>query len=334
MSTALLPAPSPRRRRATLALLLALPLAAFAQPAAWPAEPITAVVPFSAGGSVDVAARILMPRLAERLHQGVVIENTVGASGTIATQRVIRARPDGYTLLFGVASPVSVAPLVSPNVYRYDALKELVPVVPVAASPFVLVGRPDLPARTAADLVRLARSQPGKLNFGTDGVGTGLHVTAEMIKQQAGLDMVHVPYKSGPQVLTELAGGQIDLAVLPVALVQAFVRDGKVRGYGVTSRQRWATLPDVPSLSETAEFKALDVEAWQGLLVPAKTDPAIVERLAREMSAVLAEPTTVRRLAEAGFKPMSMTPAQFAAYLADERRELARIVTSAGIKVD
>jgi tripartite-type tricarboxylate transporter receptor subunit TctC len=326
--------PSRRLRLATLALLLAAPLAAFAQPAAWPAEPITAVVPFSAGGSVDVAARILMPRLAERLKQTIVIENTVGASGTIATQRVIRARPDGYTMLFGVASPVSVAPLVSPGIYRYDALKELAPVVPVAASPFVLVGRPDLPARTAAELVRLVRDQPGKLNFGTDGIGTGLHVTAEMIKQQGGLDMVHVPYKSGPQVLTELAGGQIDLAVLPVALVQAFVRDGKVRAFGVTSRQRWATLPDVPSLSETAEFKTLDVESWQGLLVPAKTDPAIVERIARETAAVLADPDTVRRLADAGFKPMKMTPAQFATYLAEERRDLARIIAAAGIRIE
>ena len=325
---------SRRLRLATLALPLAAPLAAFAQPAAWPAEPITAVVPFSAGGSVDVAARILMPRLAERLKQTIVIENTVGASGTIATQRVIRARPDGYTMLFGVASPVSVAPLVSPGIYRYDALKELAPVVPVAASPFVLVGRPDLPARTAAELVRLVRDQPGKLNFGTDGIGTGLHVTAEMIKQQGGLDMVHVPYKSGPQVLTELAGGQIDLAVLPVALVQAFVRDGKVRAFGVTSRQRWATLPDVPSLSETAEFKTLDVESWQGLLVPAKTDPAIVERIARETAAVLADPDTVRRLADAGFKPMKMTSAQFATYLAEERRDLARIIAAAGIRIE
>ena len=334
MSNTTLSMTSARRHVTAFAFLLATPLAALAQPMTWPAEPITAVVPFSPGGSVDVAARLLMPKLAERLKQTIVIENTVGASGTIATQRVIRAKADGYTMLFGVNSPVSVAPLVSPNVYKYDALKELTPVVPVAASPFVLVGRPDLPARTTADLVKLIRSQPGKINFGTDGVGTGLHVTAEMIKQQAALDMVHVPYKSGPQVLTEVAGGQIDLAVLPVALVQAFIRDGKVRGYGVTSRQRWATLPDVPSLSETAEFKTLDVESWQGLLVPAKTDPAIVERIAREMTAVLADPDMVRRLADAGFKPMKMTPAQFATYLADERRDLARIIAAAGIKIE
>ena len=314
--------------------LFAFALAAGAQPGPGASDPIVAVVPFSAGGSVDVAARLLMPRLAERLKQPVVVENTVGASGTIATQRVIRARPDGHTLLFAVASPINVAPLVSPNTYRYDALKELVPVVPVAASAFVLVGRPTLAAATTNELLRLVRSQPGKLNFGTDGVGTGLHVTAEMIKQEAGLEMVHVPYKSGPQVLTELAGGQIDLAVLPVSLVQGFVRDGKVKAFGVTSRTRWPGLPEVPSLSETPELRRLDVEAWHDLLVPARTDPAIVEMLAREMSAVLSEPETVRKLADAGFKPMQMTSAQFAAHLASERSEMARTIAAAAIKVD
>ena len=324
----------PVTRRLASALMLALPLLAQAQPGAWPSQPITAVVPFSAGGSVDVAARILMPRLAERLGQPVVVENTVGASGTIATQRVIKARPDGYTFLFGVASPVTVAPLVSPARFKYDGLKELLPVVPVAASAFVLVGRPDLPAANAAELVKLVRGQPGKLNFGTDGVGTSLHVTAEMLKQKAQLDMVHVPYKSGPQVLTELAGGQIDLAVLPVALAQGMAREGKVKAFGVTSRQRAATLPDVPSLSETAEFAGLDVLAWQGLLLPAGTDAAIATRLARETAAVLAEPDTQRRLAEAGFAPMAMTQAQFTDYLAREKKDLAATIAAAHITVD
>ncbi len=324
----------PVTRRLASALMLALPLLAQAQPGAWPSQPVIAVVPFSAGGSVDVAARLLMPRLAERLGQPVVVENTVGASGTIATQRVIKAPADGHTLLFGVASPVTVAPLVSPGRFKYDGLKELLPVVPVAGSAFVLVGRPDLPAANAAELVKLVRKQPGKLNFGTDGVGTSLHVTAEMLKLKAGLDMVHVPYKSGPQVLTELAGGQIDLAVLPVALAQGMVRDGKVKAYGVTSRQRATTLPDTPSLADTPEFAGLDVLAWQGLLLPAGTAPAIAGRLAREMAAVLAEPDTQRRLADAGFSPMAMTQAQFIDYLAREKKDLAATIAAARIHVD
>ncbi|MBN9410445.1 MAG: tripartite tricarboxylate transporter substrate binding protein [Burkholderiales bacterium] len=323
------------RRTFAVALASALAFPAFAQAPAWPAaQPVIAVVPFSPGGSVDVAARITMPRLAEKLRQTVVVENTVGASGTIAAQRVINARADGYTLFFAVNSPVTVAPLVSPNTYKYDGLRDLVPVATVASSPFVLVGRPTLPAANASELVKLIRSQPGKLNFGTDGVGTGLHVTAEMLKQRAALDMVHVPYKSGPQVLTEVAGGQIDLAVLPVALVQAFVRDGKVRAYGVTSAQRWATLPDVPALAETAEFKGFDVNSWVGLLLPAHTDRAIVDRLAQAVNEMVAEPETQKKLSDAGYKPLQLSGPAFAAYLAQERKDLAATIAAAKIRID
>jgi len=166
---------------------------------------------------------------------------------------------------------------------------------------------------------------------GTDGVGTSLHLTAEMLQQQAGLSWTHVPYKSGPQALTELAGGQIDLAVLPVALVQSFVREGKLRGLGVTSRLRAATLPQTPSLQETPVWQSFDVEAWQGLLLPARTDARIAERLARETAAVLAEPDLVRKLAEAGFKPMAMEQAQFIAHLERERKLLEATVHAARI---
>lgn len=323
------------RRNLVAALAAAFALPALAQGPAWPAgQPIIAVVPFSAGGSVDVAARITMPRLGEKLKQTVVVENTVGASGTIAAQRVINARPDGYTLFFAVNSPVTVAPLVSPNIHKFDGLRDLVPVAAVASAPFVLVGRPTLPAANAGELVKLIRSQPGKLNFGTDGVGTGLHVTAEMLKQQASLDMVHVPYKSGPQVLTEVAGGQIDLAVLPMALVQAFVRDGKVKAYGVTSAQRWSALPDVPALAETAEFKGLDVNSWVGVLLPAQTDRAIVDRLAQAIDEMVAEPETVKKLSDAGYKPMQLSGRAFGTYLAKEKKDLAAAIAAAKIRVD
>jgi len=283
---------------------------------------------------VDVAARIVMPRLAERLKQPIVVENVVGASGTIATQRVIRAKPDGYTLLFAVASPVTVAPLVSPNTFKYDGLKELLPIAPVASSAFVLIARPTLAVDSADALVKLARSQPGKLNYGTDGVGTSLHITAEMIKQMAAIDIMHVPYKSGPQVLTELAGGQIDLAVLPVGLAQNFIRDNKVKALGVTSQARWEGLPNVPSLSETAEFKSMNVDSWQGLMAPAHTDAAIVDRIARELAAVHADPELKRKLADAGFAPMDMAPAAFATYLAREKQMLSTVINTAGIRMD
>ncbi|MFO1220133.1 MAG: tripartite tricarboxylate transporter substrate binding protein [Burkholderiaceae bacterium] len=309
-----------------------LPAAAAAQ-AGWPDKPVTVVVPFGAGGGVDAAARVVLPKLAERLGQQVVIDNVPGASGTIGTQRVARARADGYTLLFAVASPINVAPLVSPSAVRYDAVKELLPITPVAVSPFVLIGRRELPA-TTAELLQAARGQPGKITYGTDGMGTSLHLTAAMIAQQASVNIVHVPYKSGPQALTDVAGGTVDLAVLPVALVQGMVKDGKVRAYGVTSRQRSDALPGVPSLSETRELAALDVESWMGLLGPAGLDAAVVERIVKDVAAVLADPEVVKQLASGGMKPMQMSPADFAVYLAKERKTLAATVTAAQIKIE
>jgi tripartite-type tricarboxylate transporter receptor subunit TctC len=309
----------------------ALPAGALAQ--AWPDKPITVVVPFGAGGGVDAAARIVMPKLSERLGQQVLIENVPGASGTIGTQRVIKAKADGYTLLFAVASPINVAPLVAPASVRYDALKDLAPIAPVAVSPFVLVGKPGLPA-TTTELLALARKQPGKLTYGTDGFGTSLHVTAAMITATAGVDILHVPYKSGPQVLTDVAGGQVDLAVLPVALVQGMVKEGKVKAYGVTSKARSDALPGVPSLSDTPALASMDVESWMGLLGPAGLDPAIVARLNKEVAAVLADPTVLKLLADGGMKPMQMAPADFGAYLAKERKALAGVVAANNIKAE
>ena len=320
-------------KKLLMSVLLAATLpGALAQ--AWPDKPVTVVVPFGAGGGVDAAARIVMPKLAERLGQQVLIENVPGASGTIGTQRVIKAKPDGYTLLFAVASPINVAPLVAPASVRYDALKDLAPIAPVAVSPFVLVGKPGLPAATTTELLALARKQPGKLTYGTDGFGTSLHVTAAMITATAGVDILHVPYKSGPQVLTDVAGGQVDLAVLPVALVQGMVKEGKVKAYGVTSKARSDALPGVPSLSETPALATLDVESWMGLLGPAGLDPAIVARLNKEVAAVLADPAVLKLLADGGMKPMQMAPADFGAYLAKERKALAAVVAANNIKAE
>ena len=310
----------------------ALPASALAQ--AWPDKPVTVVVPFGAGGGVDAAARIVMPKLAERLGQQVVIDNVPGASGTIGTQRVAKAKADGTTLLFAVASPINVAPLVAPASVRYDALKDLAPIAPVAVSPFVLVGRPGLPAANTAELLALARKQPGKLTYGTDGFGTSLHVTAAMITATAGVDILHVPYKSGPQVLTDVAGGQVDLGVLPVALVQGMVKEGKVKAYGVTSKARSDALPGVPSLSETPALATLDVDSWMGLLGPAGLDPAIVARLNKEVAAVLADPAVQKQLADGGMKPMLMAPAEFGAYLAKERKALSSVVAANHIKAE
>jgi tripartite-type tricarboxylate transporter receptor subunit TctC len=322
-------------RRLLPVLALAAALAAPpVQAQAWPAKPVTVIVPFAAGGGVDATARLIMPKLAEQLKQPVVIENVAGAAGTIGALRASRAQPDGYTLLFAVASPLNVAPLVAPSAVKYDTFKDFTPLATAAVGPFVLVGRNGLAAATTADLVKLIRAQPGKLNFGTDGVGTSLHVTAELIKQRASLDIVHVPYKSGPQVLTDVAGGQIDLAVLPLTLAQPFIREGKLRAYGVTTKARWAGLPDVPALAETAELRDIDVESWLGLLGPANLPPAVVATLVSAMEQTLKDPEVVRKLGDIANRPLVISGAKFAEYLARERQLVQGVVTRANIKVE
>lgn len=317
------------------ALALSATLAApAAQSQAYPAKPVTVIVPFAAGGGVDATARLIMPKLAENLKQAVVIDNVAGAAGTIGTLKAARAPADGYTLLFAVASPLNVAPLVAPSAVKYDTFKDFTPLATAAVGPFVLVGRTALPAQTTADLVKLVKAQPGKLNFGTDGVGTSLHVTAELIKQRAGLDIVHVPYKSGPQVLTDVAGGQIDLAVLPLTLAQPFIKEGKVRAFGVTSKARWPGLPDVPALAETPELKDLDVESWLGLLGPANLPPAVVATLVNAMDATMKDPEIVRKLADIATRPMTLSGPKFGEYLARERQLVQGVVTRAGIKAE
>ncbi|MGH6959435.1 MAG: Bug family tripartite tricarboxylate transporter substrate binding protein, partial [Dongiaceae bacterium] len=185
-----------------------------------------------------------------------------------------------------------------------------------------------------AELIRLARSQPGKLSYGTDGVGTSMHLVAELIKQRAGLDVLHVPYKLGTQVITDVAGNQLDLAVMPLTLVYSPIKSGKLKGFGVTSKQRWPTAPEIPSLAEAAELKDFDVVSWYGLLAPAGVNAAIVDRLVKEMAAVLADPEIVKRMGDLGLVPAKMTQAQFAAYLQKERQEFAAVVSAANIKAE
>jgi len=326
--------PSFFHRAAVAAAVVLAGASAGAQTAPYPSRPITVVVPFSAGGSVDAAARLVFQKAGERMKQTFVIENVAGAAGTIGTHRVVRAPADGYTLLFAVASPINVAPLVSPTLVKYDALRDLAPVSLVATSPFVLVGNPKLKAANTAELLQLAKQQPGKLSYGTDGVGTSMHVTVELIKQRAAIDVMHVPYRSGPQVLTELSSGLLDLAVMPITLAQPFIKDGKVKAFGVTSKQRWPSLPDTPALAEVPAFKDLDVASWYGLFAPAQTDPAIIDRLSRELAAAIADPELRRRMEDAGLKPTSQNAPQFAETLKKEREALAAVISAAGIKTE
>jgi tripartite-type tricarboxylate transporter receptor subunit TctC len=311
---------------------LAGPGAARAQ-APWPtAKPITIIVPFSAGGSVDVSARLVAQKLSERLKQSVVVENVAGAGGTIGVAKAVNAAPDGYTLVMGADSPVAIARLVNPAAVKYDTLKDLAPVGLVNTAPMVLVARPGLPANTLAEVLKLAKEQPGKLSYATSGVGTVLHLAMELIKDQAKVFITHVPYRGGAQIVTDLAGNQVDLALLVSVTATPQIQAKKMKGIAVTDDKRLPALPDVPVVAETPGFKGFDVVAWTGLFAPVQTPPAVVERLNRELNAVLNSEEVRTKMQEHGAIGGSGSPAEFARFVQREQERYARIVRAANIK--
>jgi tripartite-type tricarboxylate transporter receptor subunit TctC len=317
--------------RLLAAIALCFPLAAAAQ--SWPAaRPIMMIVPFPPGGNVDFAARVLATRLNDTLKQSVIVENVPGAGGVIGVSKAVAAAPDGYTLLIGVDSAISIAKFVTPSAVRYDSLRDLAPIGILNAAPMIIVARPALPADNVADLIRLARAQPGKLSYATSGVGTVLHLAMERVKARAGIDIVHVPYKGAAQIYGDLMGNQIDLAMLVTIATLPQVAAGKFKALGVTTPQRLASAPQIPALAESPELKGFDMVAWTGLFAPAKTPAAIVERLNRELNDALASPEVGGKFEEQGAVLRRFSTAEFAAYLRKEQAEYGEIVRAAGIK--
>ncbi|NUO86612.1 MAG: tripartite tricarboxylate transporter substrate binding protein [Cupriavidus sp.] len=304
---------------------------AAAAAATWPTKPITLVVGYTAGGSVDLVARTIAPELGKRLGQSVVIENLGGAGGTIGAAKVVKAEADGYTLLMGSGSEVSIARLTNPAV-RYDGEKDLAPVTFVGTQPMVLVGKPGLPAKNAAELITLAKAQPGKLSYASSGVGTPLNLAGELIKQQGRVEITHVPYKGASAMATDLLGGQIDLAGMVLSSALPHIQANRVQAYGVTNARRSPVAPNVPALAETTALKGVDMGVWFGLMGPASLPKPVVERLNTEMQAVLAMPEVKKKLAEAGVEVAPGNPAQFGSFIRRETGRYRTIVQTAGIQ--
>jgi tripartite-type tricarboxylate transporter receptor subunit TctC len=312
--------------------LLAAATPAFAQ--SYPSRPITLIVPYAAGGSVDVVARVVANALGDKLGQNVVIENVAGAGGVTGTQRAARAEPDGYTLLFSVESTMAIAKLVQPSIVQYDSQKDFAPISLIGTSPLVLVGKKNLPANSIAELMVLLRANPGKYSYASSGVGTSLQVAGEMINIEGKVAMVHVPYRVGAQIVTDLMGNQIDLAVLPLLMALPSYRNGSIKIFGITEPERSALAPDLPSLAEQPELKNVSMTVWYGLFAPAKVDPAIIERLSTAMAAALKEPAVLAKLAEVNLRVVGSTPAEFAKFLAAEIEKFAAVVKAANIKAE
>ena len=305
---------------------------AHAQPA-WPAaKPITLIVPFGAGGNVDVTARLLGQKLAERIRQGVVVENVAGAGGIIGVERAARAPADGYTLLLGADSPVVIARFVNPIAVKYDALKDLAPVGLATTAPMVIVARPGLAAGNLADVIRLAREKPGQLSYATSGVGSVLQLAMEMVKNRSKTFMVHIPYRGGALIATDVIGNQVDLAVLVSVTAAPHVNARRLIGIAVTGERRLAVLPNVPTVAETAGFKDFAIVSWTGLFAPAHTPAPIVERLNHELMEVLRSDEVKAKLADGGALPGASSVADFVRFVQQEQTRYAAIVKSANIR--
>ena len=302
-------------------------------PAAWPAaKPMSVVVPFAAGGAVDYAARMVINKLGERLGQSMVIDNVAGAGGVVGTAKVARAAPDGYTLLVAPDSTIVIAPLVTPDAVKYDPLKDLVPVGLINITPLILVASPGLPVNNFAELLRYARANPGKLNYASPGVGNLLHVAMEALLQQAGINIVHVPYKSTPQIVSDLIGNQIELALLVPSTGLPHIKGGKIKALGLTVNERLTASPEIPPLSDSPELKGYYVTTSIGLFVPGKTSPAIVERLNRELNAVLSSPEVRKPFEEQAATIGKGSGADYAEFLRKELVRNAVVIKAANIK--
>jgi tripartite-type tricarboxylate transporter receptor subunit TctC len=297
----------------------------------YPSKPIRFVLPFPAGGPTDILGRAFGQKLSEQLGQPVVAENRPGAGGNLGAEQVAKAGADGHTLL--LSSP-SVS--ISPSLYKkmnYDPQKDLAPISLVAQIPNVMVVHPSVPAKSVRDLVQLAKSRPGKLNFGSGGAGTTNHLASELLKTLTNIDMVHVPYKGSNQAMLALLGGEVDMVVIAVSPALPQIEAGKVRPLAVLSEKRVASLPNVPTSKESGVDNFV-VSVWYGILAPAGTPREIIDRLNAELGKVAKAPDLRERLAQAGVEPLHSSPDRFAAFIRSEAVRYAEVIKNANIRVE
>ncbi|AEG91173.1 Bug family tripartite tricarboxylate transporter substrate binding protein [Ramlibacter tataouinensis] len=320
------------RRRITAGLALAAAglcaPAAFAQ-AAWPAgKPITLVVGYPAGGSVDLVARIVAEPLSKRLGTPVVVENAGGAGGTIGAQKVVNAAPDGYTLLLGSGSEVSIARLFNSAV-RYDGQTDLAPIGMIGVTPMVFVAGPSAGVKTIDEALAKSRREPNKLSFASSGVGTPLHMSGELINVLAGTTFRHVPYRGAAQMVQDLLGGQLEFSVFVLSSALPHIEAGKMTPLGVTTASRSRSLPQVPALGEHPRLKGYDMNVWFGLFGPAKLPQPMVARLNKELNAILREQDVWQKLQKAGVSNEGGTSKQLADFIRAETARVRSVVNQA-----
>ena len=324
-------------RRRTLAavalatLNFAIPAAAYAQAGAYPDKPVRFVVPYPPGGGTDVIARIVQERFQAALGQSILIDNKGGAGGSVGTELVSRAAPDGYTVLFTLSSH-TINPAIFPKL-SFDTVKDFEPVGTVASLPQILVANPQLPANTIAELVALARAKPGTLSYASVGNGSPGHLAGELFKLRTSTLMTHIPYRGGGPAVTDVIGGQVPLLWVSIPAAAQFVKTGKLKALGVSTLKRSAAFPDVPTLQE-AGVADFEVDSWYAMFVPAKTPRAVVDRLNKALNTVVAEPAIREKLLAQGAEGVGGTPEALGATVAAELPKWAKLARDANIKAD
>lgn len=320
--------PSPRLLPAAILLL---PWAGSALAQAWPAKTVRIVVPFTAGGTTDIIARLISARLSEALGQQFIVDNRAGVGGVLGMDIVAKAPPDGYTVVLGSTSSTAVNVGLYPKM-PYDPLKDLAPIMQVATGPYVLAVHPALPAKDVAQLIALARARPGQLNFGSSGNGTALHLTAELLKSMTGTQMVHVPYKGASAAMPDLLSGQTQFMFSDMPLFAPHVKAGRLRALAVTTARRSSVLPDLPPIADTVP--GYEATSWYGFMAPAGTPREIIARFNAEVTKVLKLQDIRDRYRDLGIEPVSGTPEQFGAYIASEIRRWGAVIKSADVKIE
>ncbi len=319
------------RRPAALAFAFAAALAAGAALAqSWPDKPVHILVPAPAGSSLDVLARAIGDKLKDKFGQPVIVENKPAAGGTVATAEVARAAPDGSVMLLGFNGPLATGPLIQK--VPYDVKKDLAPVIITSSQPNVLAVNAALPVKSVAELVAWAKANPGKLNYASVGNGSSSHLNAELLASMAGIDAVHVPFNGSPPAVLSTVQGETQMIFAVMQPLQAQVQAGKLRAIAVTTPKRFPLLPDLPAVAET--YPGFEALAWNGLVVPAATPPAVVQKINAEVGAILKDPEIVKKMNGFGFDLVGGSPADFAALIQGEADRWTPIVRRLGIKVD
>jgi tripartite-type tricarboxylate transporter receptor subunit TctC len=314
-----------------LALLVSLAAIGGAGAQTYPTHPIRWIIGFPPGGPTDVLVRIMADWLSNRLGQPVIVENKPGAASSIATEAVINASPDGYTIA-SVTSANAINATVNKRTLQFDYLKQLIPVSGMSQGPSVLVVNPSLPANNIAELIAYAKANPGKINFGSPGIGSTGHLAAELFKATTGIDIVHVPYRGAAPAMADLMAGHVQVVFDSMVSVLPHVQGGRVRALAVTSKARSPLLPDLPAIAETVPgYEAI---IWFGVGVPRGTPPEVIARLNREINAGLASPEMKERFAKLGTTPMVMTPKEFWDFAKGETEKWREVIEKAGIKVE